>query len=174
VLASTNEKPAEHAVDEFMETRWESEFSDPQWLMLGMVQEMAFTTVELYWQDSHGLIYDIDVSDDGETWETVYKETNGIGGLEVIDITGNSGRYIRMYGHKRGTRWGYSLFDIKVSGDPLPEPFQPPEMPLVSCSAIIGQEGKYHMFDVIMRRCLVLPLLIYASSCVGPLLSKVL
>jgi hypothetical protein len=138
-------KPAEHAVDEFMETRWESEFSDPQWLMLGMVQKMAFTTVELYWQTSYGLIYDIDISDDGETWDTVYKETNGIGGLDVIDITGNSGRYIRMYGHTRGTSWGYSLFDFKVSGDPVSEPVQPPKMPSVSCSAIVGQEGKYHV-----------------------------
>jgi hypothetical protein len=30
------------------------------------------------------------------------------------------------------------------------------------------------MFDAIMRRCLVLPFLIFASSHVGPLLSKVL
>jgi hypothetical protein len=144
-LASTNKQPAEYAVDGSMETRWESEFSDPQWLELGMVQEMAFTTVELYWQNAHGKKYDIDISDDGETWETVYSETNGIGGLDVIDLTGNSGRYIRMYGHERGTPWGYSLFDFKVSGNPLSETFQPPKMPLVSCSAIIGQEGKYHV-----------------------------
>jgi hypothetical protein len=150
VEASSNQRPsraAEYAVDEFMDTRWESEFSDPQWLMLGMVQEMAFTTVELYWQNAHGKVYDIDVSDDGVRWETVYSETNGSGGVDVIDLTstGNSGRYIRMYGRERGTPWGYSLFDFKVSGNPLQEPLQPPEMPLVSCNAIIGQEGKYHV-----------------------------
>jgi hypothetical protein len=145
VLASTNLKPAENAVDHSMETRWESEFSDPQWLMLGMVEEMSFTTIKLYWDSAHGKSYDIDISDDGETWDTVYSETNGVGGLDVIDLTGNSGRYIRMYGHERGTQWGYSLFDFKVSGDPVSEPFQPPEMPSVSCSAIIGQEGKYHV-----------------------------
>ena len=110
-----------------------------------MVEEMSFTTVELYWDAAYGKVYNIDISDDGITWDTVYLETNGVGDLNVIDVTGNSGRYIRMYGHERGTTWGYSLFDFKVSGDPVSEPFQPPEMPLVSCSAIIGQEGKCHV-----------------------------
>jgi hexosaminidase len=145
VLASTNKQPAEQAVDGSMETRWESEFSDPQWLQLGMVQEMAFTRVELYWQDAYGKEYDIDISDDGETWTTVYSETNGVGGLDVIDLPGNTGRYIRMFGKKRGTQWGYSLFEFNVSGNPLLEPFPPPELPLVSCSAIVGQKGKCHV-----------------------------
>ena len=101
-----------------MSTRWESEFSDPQWLMLDMGGEISFTTIELSWEAAYGKSYYIDISDDGQTWTTVYLETNGSGGLDVIDLTGNSGRYIRIHGHERGTQWGYSLFDFKVSGDP--------------------------------------------------------
>jgi hypothetical protein len=102
-----------------MVTRWESEFSDAQWLRLDMGVEISFTTVELYWETAHGTSYDIDISDDGETWNTVYKERNGNGGVDVIDLSGNSGRYIRMYGRERSSNYGYSLFDVKVSGDPL-------------------------------------------------------
>jgi hypothetical protein len=82
--------------------------------MLDMGEEISFTTVELYWERAYGKEYNIDISDDGETWTTVYSETNGSAGVAVFDISGNSGRYLRMYGHERGTRYGYSLFDFKV------------------------------------------------------------
>jgi hypothetical protein len=151
VLASTNKALAayspktfaEMAVDGDMSTRWESDFSDPQWLMADMGNDISFTTVELHWQNAHGKVYDIDISNDGQTWTTVYSESNGSGGTDVIDLTGNSGRYIRMYGHERGTQWGYSLFEFNVSGDPLTQLSQPPEMPLVACSGITNQDGNY-------------------------------
>jgi hypothetical protein len=124
-IASSNKRPAENVIDESMSTRWESDYSDPQWLMLDMGGEISFSTVELYWEAAYGKSYDIDISDDGETWTTVYSETNGSGGVEVIDLSGNSGRYIRMYGLERGSGYGYSLFEFKVSRDPTPAPVNP-------------------------------------------------
>jgi hypothetical protein len=97
---------------------------DPQWLMLDMGGEILFITVELCWQTAYGKSYNIDISDHGATWITVYSETNGRARVAVIDISGNSGRCIRMYGHKRGTIWGYSLLDFKVLGDNVPPPLK--------------------------------------------------
>jgi hypothetical protein len=86
--------------------------------MLDMGVEISFTTVELYWENAYAKRYNIDISDDGQTWTTVYSETNGSEGVAVIDLSGNSGRYIRMHGLERGSGYGYSLFDFKVFGDP--------------------------------------------------------
>jgi hypothetical protein len=108
---------------------------------MGIGMDVPFSTVELHWEGAFGKVYDIDISNDGQTWTTVYSESNGSGGTDVIDLTGNSGRYIRMYGHERGTQWGYSLLEFKVLGDPLTQLSQPPEMPLVTCSDITSQEG---------------------------------
>jgi hypothetical protein len=86
--------------------------------MLDMGMNIPFSTVELHWEAAYGKVYNIDVSDDGVTWTTVYSETNGSGGTEVIDLAGNSGRYIRMYGLVRETIYGYSLYEFIISGDP--------------------------------------------------------
>jgi hypothetical protein len=94
-VSSSNKRPAENAIDESMTTRWESEFSDPQWLRLDTGVEISFTTVDLYWQNAYGKGYDIDTSDNGKTWTiTVYSETNGDGGVDDIDLTGYSGRLL--------------------------------------------------------------------------------
>jgi hypothetical protein len=119
-----------------MKTRWESDFSDPQWLMLDMGGEISFTTVELYWETAYGESYDIDISDDGESWTTVYSEKNGDGGLDEINLTGYSGRYIRMFGHVRGGRYGYSLYEFKVSSsDPTPSAASPTPSPVSAPAA---------------------------------------
>jgi hypothetical protein len=93
--------------------------------MLDMGKEISFTTVELYWEAAYGKSYTIDISDDGETWTTVHSETNGSGGVEVIDLSGDSGQYIRMNGLERGSLYGYSLFDFRVS--------LPTDIPVRSC-----------------------------------------
>jgi hypothetical protein len=131
-LASSNQRPAEDAIDGSILTRWESDFSDPQWLMLDMGRDIPFSTVELHWEAAYGKVYSIDISDDGVTWTTVYSESNGSGGTEVIDISGNSGRYIRMHGLERGTGYGYSLFEFIVSTDPSTPISDPTLPPIVS------------------------------------------
>jgi hypothetical protein len=143
-VASSNQRPAENAIDGSILTRWESDFSDPQWLMVDMGVDISFSTVELHWEAAYGKVYDIDISDDGVTlWTTVYSETNGSGGTEVIDLTGNSGRYIRMYGRERGSQWGdtlygYSLFEFIVSGDPSTPISDPTASPTGSPTARSG------------------------------------
>jgi beta-glucosidase len=134
-LASTNKRPAENVIDGSMSTRWESEFSDPQWLMLDMGRDIPFSTVELRWEAAYAKVYKIDVSDDGVTWTTAYSETNGSGGTEVIDVSGNSGRYIRMYGLERETIYGYSLYEFIISADPSTPISDPTASPIASPTA---------------------------------------
>lgn len=119
-VASSEMQPAGNAVDGNNVTRWESVFSDPQWISVDLGQSYEIGQVVLDWETAHGNQYQIQVSDDNSNWTTIYDETNGDGGTDDIQLTGN-GRYIRMYGTSRGTEWGYSLYEFEVYGpmDPL-------------------------------------------------------
>ncbi|VUD68954.1 Beta-glucanase [Thalassocella blandensis] len=104
------------ACDEDLGTRWSSEFSDPQWIALDMGEVFTFASVELTWEAAFGSVYEIQVSDDGASWTTVFTETAGDGGVDHIALANASGRFIRMLGSQRGAVWGYSLFDFSVYG----------------------------------------------------------
>jgi hypothetical protein len=53
------------------------------------------------------------VSNDGTNWTTVYSTTTGSGGVDDFDVAG-TGRYVRMQGVKRGTTYGYSLYEFGI------------------------------------------------------------
>lgn len=107
--------PASNAVDGNTGTRWSSAFSDPQWIQVDLGQTYNISKVVLNWEAAYGKAYQIQVSNDGTNWTTIYSTTNGAGGTETLNVTG-SGRYVRMYGTARGTPYGYSLWEFQVFG----------------------------------------------------------
>ncbi|WP_198144057.1 discoidin domain-containing protein [Gilvimarinus agarilyticus] len=107
---------AANAIDGNEASRWESEQSDPQYLQLDMGELTYFTRILLDWEGAYANVYTIDVSDDGNTWTTVYSTDSGDGNVDDITLNGESGRYIRMHGTGRATGYGYSLFEVAVYG----------------------------------------------------------
>ncbi len=107
--------PATAATDGDSGTRWSSAFSDPQWLQVDLGQTYNINHVALNWEAAYGRAYQLQTSNDGTNWTTIYSTTTGDGGLDDLAVTG-SGRYIRMYGTTRGTAYGYSLYDFSVNG----------------------------------------------------------
>ncbi len=105
--------PASAAVDGNTGTRWASAFSDPQWLQVDLGSVQSVCKVVLNWEAAYGKQYQIQVSNDASTWTSIYNQTNGVGGVETLNVSG-SGRYIRMYGTQRGTGYGYSLWEFQV------------------------------------------------------------
>lgn len=103
----------ENATDGDAASRWASDWSDPQWIQVDLGSVTSFDHVQLIWETSYGKSYQIQVSDDGENWTTVYETTNGNGGVDDFDVNG-SGRYVRMHGTERGTGWGYSLYEFGI------------------------------------------------------------
>jgi F5/8 type C domain-containing protein len=87
-----------NAVDGDPSTRWSSEFSDPQWISVDLLQPYAISEVVLRWETAYGADYLVEVSDDAATWRTIRTVTSGDGG--VGDLTGlsGSGRYLRITG----------------------------------------------------------------------------
>ncbi len=108
--------PASAAVDGNTGTRWSSGFSDPQWLQVDLGSARGVCKVVLNWEAAYGKQYQIQVSNDAQTWTSIYNQTNGAGGVETLNVSG-SGRYVRMYGTQRGTGYGYSLWEFQVYGE---------------------------------------------------------
>jgi len=107
---------ATRAVDGNLTTRWSSQFSDPQWLMVDLGATYAISSMKLTWETAYAKAYRIDVSSDAATWTTIYSTTTGAGGIEQLTGLVGTGRYVRMYGTVRGTIYGYSLWEMEVYG----------------------------------------------------------
>jgi beta-glucosidase len=105
-----------NAVDGSYGTRWSSAFSDPQWIQVDLGAKTYLTDVLLTWEAAYATAYQLQISDDASTWSTVKSITNGMGGAVSISVAANA-RYIRVYGTKRATAYGYSLYEIEVHGD---------------------------------------------------------
>lgn len=108
----------ENVIDGNYTTRWASEYANNQWIYIDLGQQYDFTEVKLFWETALGRDYNIEVSDDRFNWTVAESVTGNINLNNTIDITGFSGRYIRMNGLVRGTQWGFSLYEFEVYGTP--------------------------------------------------------
>jgi hypothetical protein len=106
---------ASNAVDGNPGTRWSSGFTDPQWLRVDLGARWQISEIRLSWENAHATAYRVEISTDGTTWKTVYRTSNGQGGDVVVEVAKLPARFVRMYGTKRSTDFGYSLFELDVS-----------------------------------------------------------
>src|SRR4051794_15079501 len=105
--------PAGAAVDGNTATRWSSAFGDPQWLQVDLGSTQTVCRVGLSWEAAYATAYQIQVSNDGSAWTSIYSTTTGTGGNQTLTVNG-TGRYVRMYGTVRATAYGYSLWSFVV------------------------------------------------------------
>lgn len=108
--------PASAAIDGNTATRWSSFYADPQWLMVDLGAPFAIKEVDLTWETACGANYEIQTSLDGVTWTV---QANVVGnaqtGLIAYPFPFVVARYVRMYGTKRATGWGYSIWEMTVN-----------------------------------------------------------
>ena len=105
-----------NAVDGDTTTRWASSYADANWISIDLGSQFDITGVKLNWETAYGKSYQLQSSNDGVTWNTVYSTSTGAGGIENITIS-TSARYIKLNGILRGTSWGYSLWEFEVYGN---------------------------------------------------------
>jgi chondroitin AC lyase len=117
VTASSVKAPdvaAANVTDGNTATRWGSDYSDPQWIRVDLGGTRSIGAVLLRWEAASAKAFTIDVSNDDQSWTTVYSTTGGAGGVQLVPITANA-RYVRMRGTVRSnTRYGYSLWSLEV------------------------------------------------------------
>lgn len=109
---------ASNANDGNASSRWSSKFSDPQWVSVDLQANYNISRVVLKWEAASAMKYNIEVSNDNMNWNIAKIVSNGAGGIETWNLTGITGRYIRMNGLTRNTVYGYSLWEFEVYGSP--------------------------------------------------------
>jgi cysteine-rich repeat protein len=113
---------AANAIDGNAATRWSSSFADNQWLQVDLGTSRYIDRVSLAWEGASAADYRIELSADANNWTTVKSFTGGSGARtdSLTGLTAHVGRYVRMYGTRRSTAWGYSLWEMQVFGDNSP------------------------------------------------------
>lgn len=99
-------------------TRWESNRTDAEWIYVNLGATYNVNRVKITWENALASDYRVEVSPDATAW-TPLKAVTGNTAL-VNDLTGlsGSGQYIRVLGIKRGTGYGYSIYELEVYGTP--------------------------------------------------------
>ncbi|GIJ50876.1 hypothetical protein Val02_77620 [Virgisporangium aliadipatigenens] len=120
-VASSVEGPefaAGHAVDGDNRTRWASEEGvDPQWIQVDLGSVARVTRVEIAWEVAYARAFYLETSTDGTTWTPVATITGGDGGLDRVRVDSRA-RQVRILGTERGTAYGYSMWELRVYGEP--------------------------------------------------------
>jgi hypothetical protein len=109
-----NNHLASMVTDGDMDTRWSSLYSDQQWIYVDLGEIKKFDKVVLHWESAHAKEYLIQKSNNATQWSTVKEIVDGSAGKVDLTFPATEARYIRMLGAKRGTEWGYSLFEFQV------------------------------------------------------------
>ena len=105
------------AIDGNFSTRWASESGlDPQWIYVDLQDEYSLDRVVIHWEAAYAIQYQIQVSSDETNWTTVYTETNGNGGEDVITFSTQTAQFVRVLGTQRATNYGYSIYEFEVYG----------------------------------------------------------
>ena len=105
---------AGYAFDKSMYTRWGSEYSDPQWIMIDLGEIQKVGGVILKWEAAYAKSYEIRTSQDSVNWTTVFSTTTGNGATDEIIFDQVDARYVMMYGTERATLYGYSLWEFEI------------------------------------------------------------
>ena len=97
------------------DTYWLSEGEDNvqskcnQSLTVDLGKKYTLGRVFLQWQVEYGNIWDLQVSEDGTNFKTVYRQLQGNGEDEDIKFYAENVRYVRMQGILMGRGSGYSI-----------------------------------------------------------------
>jgi GH15 family glucan-1,4-alpha-glucosidase len=97
-------------------TSWQSGALAPeQWLQLdfGKPREYAGLVVDWGSQD-YAVAYDVEVSDDGQTWTTAYQSTRGNGHRDHIFLPDGESRYLRLALHQSSRGQGYEIRALRI------------------------------------------------------------
>jgi hypothetical protein len=138
--ASSPYCPGSYAVDgNTTGTRWASDWSDPQWIYVDLGAAYTVTEVQLFWENAYATSFQIQVSSDALNWTNLYSTTTGLGGVQDLTGLSRTGRYVRMYGTKRVTTYGYSLWEFQVYGSPVSANQPPALAPIPNQSILAGR-----------------------------------
>ena len=99
--------------------RWASNYSDKaladaQWLYVDLQATYTVSQVRINWERAYGKEYEVQISADAQTWQTLRKITNNTQLINTISGLSGTGQYVRINCLARGTDYGYSIQELEV------------------------------------------------------------
>lgn len=97
-------------------TAWQSGALAPeQWLQLDFGRPREYGGLVIDWSPrDYAIAYDVEVSDDAQTWTTAYRSTHGNGHRDHIFLPDGESRYIRLALHQSSRGQGYAIPALRV------------------------------------------------------------
>ena len=122
ISASTSgdDHEPERMLDQNPDTSWHSgALAARQWVVLDFIKRREYGGLVIDWDsDDYAMAYQVQASDDGENWTTVYSCTTGNGGRDYIYLPDGESRYIRVDMEHSSHDQGYGIRELTV------EPFE--------------------------------------------------
>ncbi|MFD0670687.1 LamG-like jellyroll fold domain-containing protein [Cohnella sp. GCM10027633] len=150
VSSAANGNVGARAFDQSAGTKWESEYSDPQWLIADLGKPHSINRTKLVWDpQAYGKSFKIRVSNDMIQWTDVYSTTSGNGSAVDVSFSPVQGRFVQMYGTKRGGGTPYAVSEFEVYGNEVP--YTPPAVaaPLPLLPIPTSQQIAYQKMETI-------------------------
>eukprot|EP01051_Picozoa_sp_SAG22_P006118 SAG22_NODE_389_length_11276_cov_12.397244_6_plen_1512_part_00 len=153
--ATASSGNADRAVDGNDGSRWESAFTDPQWLELDLGSVRQLCAAQIKWEAAYSRDFMIQKSAtgsvDAEDWSPILtvmaQELPHVRDQVSYILTANStARYVRFYGTARATVWGHSfwrlsLFSVCPEGSGPPPPATDCTPPVTEGYDVAGATG---------------------------------
>ncbi|HEY7086684.1 MAG TPA: family 43 glycosylhydrolase [Tepidisphaeraceae bacterium] len=135
---------------DYASKRWESDAADPQWITVDLQQPTEFNRVILKWAPVAAREFQIQTSDDGQSFRDVFTSDKGVS-LSVTDVKLplTKARFVRIYGKQRAPlppppgRRIVSSTRSATQGVPVPSS-QPATAP--------ARPAGYSLFDVMVLK----------------------
>ena len=99
-------------------SRWESVWqSDNENITVDLEKPYHINKVVVYWENARAKEYELQVSEDGESWQTVQVVKDSPVGGETIEFAPVDARFVRIQGVSRVMEaYGYSIYELQVYG----------------------------------------------------------
>ena len=121
-------------VDGHGDTRWASGWTtlpadDHAWVAFDLGGPTALCRIALVWERASAHSYSVETSDDGVQWAEQTRHVDaGAARTDVVALPqGVVARHVRLSLEVPNTRWGYSLYEVRVLGPVAPP--RPPQVP---------------------------------------------
>lgn len=121
-----NSQAASFITDGNFGTRWGSDYKydteeekDNQWVTIELDDIYDLNTVKIFWEKARANKYDLQVSTDGENFESVYSytESSTQGQYDIIDLKDVNAKFLKINMSERSTKYGYSIYEVEVYGN---------------------------------------------------------
>ncbi|KGO95009.1 hypothetical protein Q766_02545 [Flavobacterium subsaxonicum WB 4.1-42 = DSM 21790] len=128
------------AIDGDAGSRWESEPTDAQSLTVDLGEVANINGVTIAWETANAKDYVLKGSVDGTVWTDIETLTDMPVGerTDIIDEIDAQYRYIKMEGITRNTQYGYSVYEMQVCGEVIPEPVDCDALAIAGATATSG------------------------------------